>query len=186
MKTDSKQAEPTFAFLTVLENQTAGMVGGLLIVNRRGRPIEFHCTAAIAPTRAEELLFGPTLRPHFYCERIGRALVARLSTPPSLLLVHQLECWDIADESAASVALVDPRSSDEASGEASTTPAAACLDRVEDTNRESVQALLDELTRYVDLAEPFERVAEAIREAGLLGESSDAGASGEEAHEPAA
>lgn len=187
MKTDSPQAEPTFAFLTVVEAPSAGMIGGLLVVNRRGRPVEFHCTAAVAASRAEEILFGPTLRPHYYCERLGRALVARLTVEPSLLVVHQLDCWPMADETTVSVALVDPQST---GGTEDSEPversAVACLDRVEPTRREEAQRLLDELTRYIDLAEPFERVAEAIREAGLLGGQANAEDGGEVTHDQAA
>ena len=187
MKTDSKQAERTFAFMTVLEDPAAGMVGGLLVVNGRGRPVEFHCTASIAPSRAEEILFGPTLRPHFYCERIGSALIGRLSAAPSLLVIHQVECWPIAEDTESNVVLVDPQAAaDPQGGNASNRAAIACLDRIAPATRDEVQALLDELVRYIDLAEPFERVKLAIREAGLLGSHADNQNDGEAVHDVAA
>ena len=162
--------ESTFGFLSVIEEPTAGMVGGLLVVDHRGRPIEFHCTTPILPSRAEEILYGPTLRPHFYSERLGAALLAKASAKPVLLLVNHLDLWPVAEETAAPVVLVDPRakladtddSTDDAPG------SEACLDRLTPESRAAVEELLAELQRYVDLAEPFERIEEAIHETGLL------------------
>ena len=39
-------------FLTVLEHEHLGLVGGYLILNTAGRPLEFHCTAPVKPNRA--------------------------------------------------------------------------------------------------------------------------------------
>ncbi|MCO6042475.1 hypothetical protein NG895_01010 [Aeoliella sp. ICT_H6.2] len=170
MSTPKKSADPDFAFLTVLEDAAAGMLGGLLVVNRRGRPIEFHCTAPIRFSRAEEILFGPTLRPHFYCERIGAALLAKLSTDVALVVVNQLDCWPVAEQTAKPVVLVDPsrvepvNDSDQRTGGGDS----ACLDQLDPLQRPEAERLLAELARYVDLSEPFERIEEAIREAGLL------------------
>lgn len=174
---------PAFGFLAVVEDTTLGHLGGYLIVNHRGRPLEFHCTAPIEPTRAEEILFGATLRPHLYSERIGAALLAKASVQPELLVVNQIECCQLTGETALPVVLVDPKakSADDASRSAqnylqqvptSNHAVQACLDQVDPQQRDNVQRLLEELARYVDLAEPFERVAEAIREASGTNEHS--------------
>lgn len=166
-----KQAPPTFGFLTVVEHPAAGLVGGYLLVNHRGRPIEFHCTAPVQPTRAEEILFGPTLRPHLFCERIGAALLSKAKTVPQFVVVNQLECWQLADETTLPVVLVDPKHTAPAkvAGEGYSSERAptaqACLDQVAPDSQEHVGELLQQLVRYVDLTEPFERITEAIREA---------------------
>ena len=189
MTNGPSQDEPSFGFLTILEDATGGLLGGLLLVNRRGRPLEFHCTAPICPSRAEEILFGPTLRPHLFCERIGAALLAKASGAPSVLLVSQLDTWPIADETTVPVALVDPRTSD-ASTSAEVQPMSqsqACLDRLDPATRVKVQELLQEFSRYVDLAEPFERITEAIREAGLLDDNlHEEATTGDTSHDAAA
>ncbi len=176
MNDGNAQFDPVFGFLTVMDDATGAMLGGLLLLNRRGRPLEFHCTAAVAASRAEEILFGPTLRPHIHCERIGAALLAKATQRISLLAVNQLPSWPIADDTSVPVVLVDPRSpepaaSDEQGDRRPTVP--ACLDRLDPGQRAATEALLVDLQRYVDLAEPFERIAEAIREAGLLGGQED-------------
>ncbi|WP_425394922.1 hypothetical protein [Aeoliella sp.] len=187
MSNSSKPDDSAFAFLTVLEDPAACMLGGLLVVNRRGRPVEFHCTAPIAFSRAEEILFGPTLRPHFYCERIGAALLAKLTTDVALVVVNQLDCWPVAELTAKPVVLVDPSrvETSSPSGESS-SGSAACLDQLDPVQRPEAERLLGELSRYVDLSEPFERITEAIREAGLLGSGEAEPSTDEEQHAEAA
>src|SRR4051812_23172961 len=51
-------------FLTVVEDEQQGLVGGYLLLNPLGRPVEFHCTAPVKPNRAQQILYGPTLRPY--------------------------------------------------------------------------------------------------------------------------
>ena len=51
-------------FLTVVEHAELGLLGGYLLLNAAGRPLEFHCTAPVKPNRAQEILYGPTLRPY--------------------------------------------------------------------------------------------------------------------------
>lgn len=174
-----KQTPPTFGFLTVVEHPAAGLVGGYLLVNHRGRPIEFHCTAPVQSTRAEEILFGPTLRPNLFCERIGSALLAKANTVPQFVVVNQLECWQLADETSLPVVLVDPKRTAPAkvAGEGPSSERAptaqACLDQVSPDSQEHVAEQLQQLVRYVDLTEPFERITEAIREAMGLGDTQE-------------
>ena len=62
-------------FLTVVEDQKSGLFGGYLVLNSAGRPLEFHCTAPVKPTRAQEILYGPTLKSYLYGEQIGKTLL---------------------------------------------------------------------------------------------------------------
>ena len=57
---------PAIGFLTVTEHAEHGLFGGYLILNVSGRPLEFHCTAPLKPSRAQEILYGPTLRPFLF------------------------------------------------------------------------------------------------------------------------
>lgn len=61
-------------FLTVMEHPQHGLFGGYLLLNSTGRPLEFHCTAPTKPNRAQEILYGPTLRPYLFGEQIGYTL----------------------------------------------------------------------------------------------------------------
>jgi len=69
-------------FLTVVEYPEYGLFGGYLVLNRLGRPLEFHCTAPIKPSRAQQILYGATLQPYLYGEQVGRTLVASAKAAP--------------------------------------------------------------------------------------------------------
>lgn len=79
-------SDSTLGFLTVLEDRKHGLFGGYLVLNRAGRPLEFHCTAPIRPNRAQEILYGPTLRPYLYGEQIGRTLLEQGKQTPAVVL----------------------------------------------------------------------------------------------------
>src|SRR5262249_29502535 len=79
------------AFLTVVDDSQHGACGGLLVLNATGRPLEFHCTTPVKPNRAQEILYGPTLRPYLYGEQIGATLVAKAAAPIDLLCVDLVE-----------------------------------------------------------------------------------------------
>ncbi|HKD35887.1 MAG TPA: hypothetical protein VKB78_03775 [Pirellulales bacterium] len=81
---DSKKPQ-SLGFLTVLEHPQHGLMGGYLVLNTAGRPLEFHCTAAIKPNRAQEILYGPTLEPYLFGEQIGQALVAKSTSEPLVI-----------------------------------------------------------------------------------------------------
>ena len=67
------KSQPALGFLTVLEHSQHGLMGGYLVLNISGRPLEFHCTAPIKPNRAQQILYGPTLEPYLFGEQIGQA-----------------------------------------------------------------------------------------------------------------
>src|SRR6266404_1210747 len=55
-------SEAAVGFLTVVSSEPHGLVGGYLVLNALGRPLEFHCTAPVKPNRAQEILYGATLQ----------------------------------------------------------------------------------------------------------------------------
>lgn len=72
-------------FLTAIEHAEHGLFGGYLILNTSGRPLEFHCTAPVKANRAQEILYGPTLRPFLFGEQIGQTLLAKAKIAPLLV-----------------------------------------------------------------------------------------------------
>ena len=73
-------------FLTVIDHVAPGstdngLAGGLLVLNRAGRPLEFHCTMPFVPDRIQEILYGNTLHPFLYGERIAQTLIQRTKLP---------------------------------------------------------------------------------------------------------
>ena len=67
-------------FLTVID-QFPGLTGGYLVLNRSGRPLEFHCTMPLAPDKIQQILYGDTLQPFLFGERIAQTLIQRSKLP---------------------------------------------------------------------------------------------------------
>jgi hypothetical protein len=96
----------TIAYYTLVDDPRTGWTGGLLLLNRSGRPLEFQCTMPVRPTRAHEILYGPTLRPYLIAEVIGPLLIEKCRTPISLLCCDQPEALALASNARFPVALV--------------------------------------------------------------------------------
>ncbi len=101
---------PTLGFLTIVDGSQFGAIGGFLVLNAAGRPLEFHCTTPVKPNRAQEILYGPTLRPYLYGEQIGPALVAKAAATLDLLCVDQLEALSIRPQIGSATVLVESAS----------------------------------------------------------------------------
>jgi hypothetical protein len=82
MTAGGSKSLPSIGFLTITEHAEHGLFGGYLVLNTAARPLEFHCTAPVRPNRAQEILYGPTLKPFLYGEQIGQALVAKARQRP--------------------------------------------------------------------------------------------------------
>ncbi|GHT27788.1 hypothetical protein FACS18942_07550 [Planctomycetales bacterium] len=76
----------SFGFLSVTEHPKFGFIGGYLILNGAGRPLEFHCTSPVRPSKAQEILYGGTLEPYLYGEQIAGTLLSRAKTPVSFVM----------------------------------------------------------------------------------------------------
>ena len=75
-----------WGFLTVIENQRFGLIGGYLVLNHLGRPLEFHCTTPVRANRAQEILYGTTLNAFLYGEQIAQTLIKRAKVKPYSVL----------------------------------------------------------------------------------------------------
>ncbi|UUO07428.1 hypothetical protein M4951_03745 [Blastopirellula sp. J2-11] len=82
---------PTVGYLTVVEDEQHGLFGGYLLLNSNGRPLEFHCTTPVRANRAQEILYGPTLREYLCGEQIAAALVRKTNLAPQMI------CTDIVE-----------------------------------------------------------------------------------------
>ena len=61
-------------------------VGGVLVVDDLGLPIEFRHTLPVRPTRLQRTLYGATLDRYLRSVVIGRRLVEELEHPPPLVI----------------------------------------------------------------------------------------------------
>jgi hypothetical protein len=186
MDATNSNCKPTLGFLTVVEHPQYGLFGGYLILNTAGRPLEFHCTAPIKPNRAQEILYGPTLQSFLYGEQIGQTLISQGSAPPLLVCTDREPALAAREHVASPVVLVLPsQAAGEPEDEESTRffridgphrdgPRLVsfqlgrnrlALPERADEDRRLIGERLANLAESFDLAEPFQRIREAIEEA---------------------
>jgi hypothetical protein len=205
MSNETPSQETTFGYLSVINSPEHGYFGGYLIVGPLGRPLEFHCTAPVRPSRAQQILYGPTLEPFLLGEQIAGAMLDAAKLKPQLILTNCEATFHIRSRRVSPMVLLCGRP--ETATPVSASPLGHSLDAstlpgtpsdvssgphesllVEgfafllpigfEPDRDQAMRLLSQLVRQIDLAEPFGRIEEAIREAQRLG--------GGETHEKAA
>jgi hypothetical protein len=171
---EEKSAAP-IGFLTAKELPSSGFCGGLLLLNDRGRPLEFHCNAPIRPSRTQEILYGATLRPFLLTEAIAVHLVEKCSRAPGAILTDVAELWELdrqissllvwipsesnRDQPSAGDSFVDHWVRTEIAGQS------VGLTRRGTDRREELEAAIGEFARRLPLLEPFQRIQQAIEEA---------------------
>ena len=163
----SSSNEVTFGFLTVCDASGVGTFGGYLLVDLSGRPLEFHCTAPVRVTRAQEILYGATLQRHLHGEQIGGPLLKATNLSPVAVLTDHETLLYARSHGQSPVAVVR-----EGVTPASGVPGSFVLGGFQvqphDNDLPHVQELQTQLTALADsieLAEPFARIRAAIDEA---------------------
>jgi hypothetical protein len=124
---------PTFGFLTVVDSPTHGVFGGYLVVDELGRPVEFHCTTPVKVSRAQQILYGPTLHGHLHGRQIGATLLAEGATQPEIVLTDVESMLQVRPHTDLPVALV--RRAEEADGGRASPSAPPACGRTRATGR---------------------------------------------------
>jgi hypothetical protein len=174
----------TVGFLTVRETEEHSFLGGYLVLNPAGRPLEFHCTLPVIPNRAQEILYGLTLKPFIYGEQIGQTLVNKAKSKPAFVCVDVEAALTLSNHASCPVVLVSPNSTDQTpKSHRHDSPHAAVptshanfatfaignnhvsLSGGHSDDRDTVTERWQALTTELDLWEPFGRIHEAIGEA---------------------
>lgn len=181
---------PALGFLTVVQYEQHGFLGGYLVLNTSGRPLEFHCTAPVKPNRAQEILYGPTLEPYLYGEQIGQALLAKSQLEPLVICTDLAAVLSVREFVATPVTLVSradhesPAAGLSAAGRVYRVdareprippptfqlgPNRLAVGPAHAADEPRVMAALAPLGEHFDLSEPFERIRGAIDEAQRSG-----------------
>lgn len=140
-------------FLTVLQEGTS-YLGGYLVTNTWGRPLEFRLSTAVQPNRVQQVLYAATLRPYICADLIGKTLVDKAGVSVHLLLTDTDAVLDLRHRVEVPVLHIaeslsaHPRYPQDA---------------------EAAREILARLEGLVDLKEPFLRIREAITEARKMG-----------------
>jgi len=140
-----------------------GYVGGLLVTNHLGRPLEFQCTTPVRPNRTQEILYGPTLQPFIYAELIGKTLYERVSIKPQMIVVQQDNLLELRRQIDLPIACVlEGGSSMDHAIQLGRQSLARHAEYPEDVER--IAAIHARIPNDADIAEPLERVRDALQE----------------------
>jgi hypothetical protein len=167
----------TIGFCTVRLHAEHGFFGGYLILNTHARPLEFHCTLPVKPSRAQEILYGKTLADFVCGEQIAKALTSKAKLTPELVLTDCTAVLALSHVSDQLVACVPAAPSPTSA--ATTIPSidpervkpiklgqhAALILRDELHAEQQLHELWQRLDVAMDISEPFQRIAEALLEA---------------------
>ena len=155
-------------FIDALQIDGKGYVGGLLVTNHNGRPLEFQCTTPVKPDRTQEILYGKTLRPWLLGELIGKTLLERISIKPQLIVASDSDFLELRNHTAIPVACTS--TSETASHQPGTNQLATLGGRKLrfHESHQADQQFIEQKSQLVpnqaDLEEPLERVHEALSE----------------------
>ncbi len=165
-------------FLSVKRHAEHGYFGGYLVVNPLARPLEFHCTMPVRPTRAQALLYGATLDDFLCGEQIAAAMVGKAKLKPQWIFTDSPAVLALTGAVAAHVIHVEVSAEGVPMAAALAAPATRLPRRsiALDPYRFEVLAesrlaaddlaeRLQGLAPYFDLTEPFQRITEALLEA---------------------
>jgi len=174
---EATTAAQNLGFLTVL-HETAGYVGGYLVVNTWGRPLEFRLSTAVQPNRVQQILYGGALQPYICAELIGKTLLEKSSVTPRLVITDRPAVLDLRFHVEIPVLLLQPADGPLASlgsmrakcvrSAENGHAALFCHDRFPE-DAAAARQIIERLDDSLELTEPFTRIREAISEARKMG-----------------
>lgn len=152
-------------FMSTLEVDGRGFVGGLLVTTRSGRPLEFQCTTPVKPDRTQEILYGRTLRAWVLGELIGNTLFSRVSIKPNLVVVNDKQMLELRNHTQTPVAFLAETGNDGATTHGRTISGRQLhFHQDHPGDSDFVESRIHLLPGQADLQEPMERVREALTE----------------------
>ncbi len=164
----------SLGFLTIL-HEANGYLGGYLVTNVWGRPLEFRLSSAVQPNRVQQILYAATLEPYISADLIGKALVDKAGSPVQLIVTDREAVLDLRLKVECPVLLL-------ASSADSRVMASNSLVRPGSEGQSPLlchprfpgdvplaRELMTRLDGNFDFAEPFAQIREAIGEARKMG-----------------
>jgi hypothetical protein len=171
-------APTLLGFLTVLQEAT-GFLGGYLVTNLWGRPLEFRLSTAVQPNRVQQILYGQTLPAYLHADLIGKTLIEKTTTAATLIVTDRPAVLELRNSvSTPIVWIAHEEPSPESAGivvrPAQENRAALVSPNAFPDDVPRILELLNQFDSALDLREPFGRIREAITEARKLGVTSRA------------
>jgi hypothetical protein len=150
-------------------------MGGYLVTNLWGRPLEFRLSTAVQPNRIQQILYGDSLHSYVCADLIGKTLVDKTAAKAQYILTDREAVLDLRERAEVPVAWLapadHPRIADRGwkIGKSSAAAHGVLCHPHFPTDVAAVRDLFARLDGHLDPAEPFARIREAIGEARKMG-----------------
>lgn len=169
MSQRTSEASTRLGFLHIVEIAGVGHIGGLLVTNHLGRPLEFQCTTPVRPNRTQEILYGPTLKSVVFSELIGKTLHDRVQVKPGLLFVDQPELLELRRLIEIPIVRLMKKDAGASTNDIEFGQSVGKLHSEFADDASHVRQLTQTIPETADVHEPLERVAEALHETQRAG-----------------
>jgi len=153
-------------------------IGALMVTDSAGIPLEFKYTEPVKPTRIQAILYGGSLERYIKLEVIRSKLIKALQNRPDVIFVDHadltlagvcegipvvaLQKAKIAPLGSAGEARRPKENELIAQTQDGNDPLRLIFHAADQTAIDKTEALVLEVGRYTDLAEPLERLEKAI------------------------
>ncbi|MFN6991407.1 MAG: hypothetical protein ACK4MM_01660 [Fervidobacterium sp.] len=139
-------------------------IGGILIVNEYGIPVEFKYSEPISSTKLQQIIYGNSLEYYLHVEIIAKGLVQKLENKPEAILVQDptlLFDKNIVLLNLLPQSVSEKREDNEVIINVNTV--SLRLTFMEGAKvEESVLNIITEYAGKIDILEPFERIQKAL------------------------
>jgi hypothetical protein len=162
----SAASPSNLGFLTILK-EPAGYLGGYLVTNPWGRPLEFRLSTPVQPNRVQQILYGDSLEPYICADLIGKTLLDKTAAAAQIVVTDQRAALELRRRIDVPMAWVGESSESDGLQSVGFRNLQCLPDFTQDS-----PLLREQFARYaeaLDLNEPFVRIREAIAEARKMG-----------------
>ncbi len=136
-------------------------VGGIIVVDDRGIPLEFKYTKPVQPTELQRIIYGKALEDYLHVEIIAKSLLSKLENKPGVILTDDVKLV----EAGEGIFHVSKTTEGEKRGEGEYVIASAGINYRLVGNGSISDEVLEELKVFserIDLLEPFQRLHRAL------------------------
>ncbi|HOO55909.1 MAG TPA: hypothetical protein PLN69_03740 [bacterium] len=173
-------SDQKIGYIDIFKSGRNDYIGGVLITDRLGIPIEFRHTETVSPSKVQHVLYGQALEKFLKCETLAKCLLNDIQNKPNLLVVPDADYFPLTRNFNFPFVLLSKanRQPMEQHGDmvevseseinlqilSMREPLRVRVDRKNAPTLPAVKGVLLDVGRTMDMLEPLTRVKEALKE----------------------